>query len=885
MIRPVRPDGTIETGGVFVPIVRRRVVERIASAAMQRVVLLIAPAGYGKSVALRQYLDTRSEPTLRYDVLPENAGLLGFLRGMADALSDAAPDARATLAGAYEKNAASASPGTDLALWMHSHLKSYRGVIAIDDLHVAQVDREVTRFLTSLIDRTKGRVQWIIASRSTLGLPIGTWLAYGESDLAIDEHDLKFSVEEAKEAARVFRLGVRDDELFELLNLTEGWATAMTFALRSSTRSVDLRNIAAMTREMVYRYLAEQVYQTLNPEERAFIETGALLPEINVDVMISAGFDRASALLTDLRARVAFIHEDEGGKFRLHDLFRDFVVHQLELQGRDKLLATNATLARLLEDLGEDVEALRLYVQAQQQDEVLRLLAAHGSRLIQLGFADGVDVALNAPLGNGFAQQPIVLGLRGMIEAARGNALEAERLMSRAARDVADADLRRSLRLQLALLRSNQDEDSRDLLHEIIVDPGSPLPMRLEAQALLAMALMRVGEIDSACAVAEAVLEDAVDEINEASQATVYLRVGNALFQAGYTARGKELLSRAVDLGSGAGTWGVVSRANRSLSVIAILNEIDPAKGLLFAQKAVLAASRAGDTAEHVNGLIVMLGLETRRGNAERAIAVEKQIAELQNNDPSRMIFILSSQAHRKAWSGEYGDAARLFGGILDRQPYVQDRLTVRAFHALCLALADSSKLSGTAVADATAQIDQLVETGLVPGAAAVETALMLLVISEIVSGRLTNAGRMLKRDPLHAGELPAAMRAAAENLLHRAKTPSFDDPLAETLDVVRDRGYGGYARYVEAAVGIVDGQRHTEPAITLTPSELKILRQLAKGLTPKDIAAEMNRSVYTVQTHIQNLSEKLGTHGRAGAIAAARRLGFLEGVSGNGPT
>ena len=235
-------------------------------------------------------------------------------------------------------------------------------IIAIDDLHVAQGDREVARFLTSLIERTKGRVQWIIASRATSGLPIGTWLAYGESDLAIDEHDLKFSVEEAKEAARTFKLGVRDEEFVELLQLTDGWATAMTFAMRSSTRSVDLRNISSMTREMIYRYLAEQVYQTLSGEEQKFIETAALLPEIDLDVMVAAGFDRAAALIEDLRARVAFIHEYEPGRYRLHDLFRDFVRHQVKLRGSGVQRERFTTLGQILEEPGSVTQALRLYV-------------------------------------------------------------------------------------------------------------------------------------------------------------------------------------------------------------------------------------------------------------------------------------------------------------------------------------------------------------------------------------------------------------------------------------------------------------------------------------------------------------------------------------------
>jgi DNA-binding NarL/FixJ family response regulator len=55
------------------------------------------------------------------------------------------------------------------------------------------------------------------------------------------------------------------------------------------------------------------------------------------------------------------------------------------------------------------------------------------------------------------------------------------------------------------------------------------------------------------------------------------------------------------------------------------------------------------------------------------------------------------------------------------------------------------------------------------------------------------------------------------------------------------------------------------------------VLRDLAAGLTPKQIAAEMGRSVFTVQTHIQNVIDKFGCHGRAEAIAAARRSGLLS--------
>ncbi|HET9030549.1 MAG TPA: AAA family ATPase, partial [Candidatus Aquilonibacter sp.] len=468
MIRPVRADGSIETGGVFVPITRRRVIDRIASAALQRVVLIVAPAGYGKSVALRQYLDSTDAPHVRFDVLPDHAGLLGFLRGLSDAVGEIAPDARVTLPGAYEKNAASQSAGSDLALWMYSHLKSYRGIIAIDDLHIAQEDREVTRFLASLIDRSKGRIQWILASRSTLGLPIGTWLAYGDSDLAIDEHDLKFSAEEAREAARAFRLAVRDDELYELLNLTDGWATAMSFALRSSTRSVDLRNVSSMTREMIYRYLAEQVYETLSDEEQRFIETAALLPRVDLDVLLRAGFDRANALLETLRQRVAFIYEAEPGHYRLHDLFREFLRKQLELRGETAARTFIGAVGGALLALDRKPEALRFFVDAHDRDAIAQLLTSSGMAMINAGFADDVASALTLLTEFQGFDSSLRRALLGVIATSRGQYAEGEAQLDRAIETIDRTELQADLILRLALLRLNRGEDVRSLLELVL---------------------------------------------------------------------------------------------------------------------------------------------------------------------------------------------------------------------------------------------------------------------------------------------------------------------------------------------------------------------------------------------------------------------------------
>ncbi len=886
MIRPVRPDGTIETGGVFVPIPRRRVLDRIASAAMQRVVLIVAPAGYGKSVALRQYLDLVDGPRVRLDVLPDNAGLLGFLRGLSDALAEIAPDARATLAGAYEKNAASASPGADLALWMHSHLKSYRGVIAIDDLHVAQDDREVTRFLASLIDRTKGRVQWIIASRSTLGLPIGTWLAYGDSDLAIDEHDLKFSVEEARDAARAFRLAVRDEELYELLNLTDGWATAMTFALRSSTRSVELRNISSMTREMVYRYLAEQVYETLNDEERRFIEAAALLGDIDVDIMVSAGFDRSSAMLDNLRQRVAFIHEREPNQYRLHDLFREFALHQLNLRGKEVVLHYASSIARSLEEKGDWAGAIRLYTQARDSAALSRHLERQGLELVSRGHADDVERALAVLEESGHVSTPVFAMLRGTIAVARGRYAEGESLLRSSVGRLDDPLLRADAGIRLSLMLLNRGEDVSEILRGILADSRLDQGRRLEARATLAASYafaQRESEARSEITIVEREI-DALDD--QVSLARVAQRLGFAYMRLGDAVKATQSLKVAVEIATARGMWSLAARAYQLLSAIAILNENQSTLSLWNAQQAALAASRAGDYHDLQSSLLTILSIETRRGNAERAQQVERQLAELGSADSSRAHYITSSQAHRHAWNRRYADAHRLLGSVLGRQAYEADRILIHSVYALTLALDGQVRQSADAASAAIETIERMTE-GAAYGELLIEVSRLFVIAAEITNGRLTVATRLLKKPGRSDHDIARCMHTIVEDLLRVARSASYEpEEFAARLETVRDFGLGGYAKYFSLVRDQIESRHddRTETDVTLTPSELRILRALASGMSPKEIAADMGRSVYTIQTHIQNLIEKLGCHGRAEAIAAARRRGFLA-IGSNGST
>jgi len=59
---------------------------------------------------------------------------------------------------------------------------------------------------------------------------------------------------------------------------------------------------------------------------------------------------------------------------------------------------------------------------------------------------------------------------------------------------------------------------------------------------------------------------------------------------------------------------------------------------------------------------------------------------------------------------------------------------------------------------------------------------------------------------------------------------------------------------------------------ITLSPREHDLLRLMVDGLTAKEIAARLEISIHTADTHTRNLFSKLGVHSRAAAVARALR-------------
>ncbi len=848
-------------------------------AAQLRVTLIVAPAGYGKSISLRHFLDRLDEPHVRYDVRSDNAKLPGFVRGLADALSPIAPDARKTVASAHESAAKSSSPARDLALWMHAHLKAFSGVIAIDDLHVTEEDPNVTRFLSELIERTKGRVRWVLASRSYLDLPVGTWMAYQDMDLAIDEADLAFTPEEAREAARSAHIGVRDEELKDLLSLTDGWPTALSFALRSSTRSLDLRNVQATTRELVYRYLAEQVYRDLGADEREFLALAVLLPRIDIRTLQLAGYDDALGRIEELRNHGAFIVPDveQHGTYLCHELFRDFVRHQMSLDGLDAVRNANIRAGKALEAADDMPSALSLYAQARDSKGILRILERNGVALFEEARTDAISSALDALDAKSRGHAAMPLALQGLMEGSAGRYDQAISLLKRAAKRAEDPETRGTILLWAARAAINsRGQSPEQLLRDIENDGTISLDTRGEASAMLSVLYGRVEKREESIAAAQRALEAADHSDAPQVLARILQRTGMAAVMSDLHDEASARLSRCADLCMQYSLVTLAARTYGWLFIVAGMYGGAVTELEWYAQQEMTMSERSGDMLDLQSALEHALDVDLRRGNADRVATLEKRLSSARTSDASHVAFAAEARAWTHAWAGRFDEAYRLLTTAWTKFEFAPDKAMAGAVCAVAASVCGRTMASSELISE----VMEILRNAKLPNGASqlqLQAPRYFSVLAHAASGRLAVAKRLLRDRAPGEDAVVRALHEATTCAVEAIKAGSDTDGTAASLKKLSATGYGGYARLIQSAVAAVRARADDQPSTLLTPAEILVLRALATGLSPKEVAAESQRSVYTVQAHIQNAIEKLGCHGRHEAITMARRLGVVD--------
>nr|MDQ6944461.1 hypothetical protein [Candidatus Eremiobacteraeota bacterium] len=646
-------------------LLRARVNDRLVRAARFPVMLIVAPAGFGKSVALRDFIQTARIDAVRYDVARDDRTLMAFAHGLSVALRPVAETAAAAFPTMQQRLMGVVDPVPELSDWFSEHLKRTVCTIVVDDYHYAAVDPDTVRVLVNLIESTGDRIRWIIATRSDAGLPIASWIGYGRMDLPVGEDDLRFTADEALATADDAGASADPAEVEALRELTAGWPVALSIALRTRTHAADLRAAASGTREMVYRYLAEQVFAGLDRTQQRFLMRTSVFATF--DAAIAEAFGATPEFLEELRRSVAFLSTTTSTEYRYHDLFREFLERELRRTGATEWFDAHVAAGDVLQRRrGGDASALALYTKVGAIEPIVHTIERNGIALLERGEGETVAAALEV-IPADRAAAAAVIGVRAMLDANRGRFDVAESGFVAAIERASELDLRIALVHRYAIELVRQDRPCVDLLEPYARDETLPLALRVPILGTLATAYVRAARVDDAFTTIRRAL-DLLEPLGDEVRARLYQQAAFVYQFAPTHERVQTYASLAVELATAQGLYEVAARAYSVLYTIIHDEDDDPIATLAILDKLEESARKGASRQARVFGLIASYAVEVERGDADAMDRIERELDDRAVPASARAQGLLPARAMRYACEGDFRRAFDQMAGTAQTQ-------------------------------------------------------------------------------------------------------------------------------------------------------------------------------------------------------------------------
>ena len=863
---------------------REALFERLSATPPGGVVLVCGPAGSGKTVLLRSWVEAGGfgERVAWVGLEPGERDAQRFWLSLIDALAGAVDEEELV----ERVHPMPSFDGEAVLERLLPGLDSLEEpvVLVIDDLHELG-SAEALGWLELFLARMPAKLRLVLASREEPQLGLHR-LRLAGALTEIRGRDLRFSAEETRGLLEASGIELSDKGVALLQERTEGWVGGLRLAAISLGGHPDPERFVSEfsgSERTVAGYLVAEVLESQRPEVREVLLRTSILDRVSGALAdFLTGGSGSERILQELEEANAFVSSLDAARswFRYHHLFADFLRLELRLTDPASIEALNRKAALWYEEHGFPVEAIRHAQAAREWSYAARLLGESYIGLILDGRLATVHELLAAFPPEALTENPdLAIALAGarIFEGRFEDAASFVDLADRRSATMADEqrwpfNLRlANVRLWVARLRGDLSTALQAMESVEAALAAQPAGEAAWSTDLRATALFNLGITELwafRIANARSHLEEALALVRRAERP--YLEITCIAHLGMLAAFGEETIPNGVKLAEEAITsaetrgWGddpVIAPALAMGGIeLVYLGRFEEAERWLDRAERVLAPEVEGMTevvTQHAIGLLRFA--QGRLGEALAAFhATERLKARLSEDamtiDPRSVLL----QAHARM--GDRAAAHAVLAKLSDEdRGWAGMRVGEAAVH-----LAEDSPEQALKV---LAPVIEGAEDTVQLRTASIEALLFDAVAREEL-GDTRAAGQSLDR-ALDLAEpegivLPFAL-APIRELLERYPRHKTTHPalLSEILDV--RAGSPGPARGDAAPL-----------SEELSEAELRVVRYLPSNLTAPEIAAELFVSPNTVRTHLRHIYSKLDTHSRRGAVDRARELGLL---------
>jgi LuxR family transcriptional regulator, maltose regulon positive regulatory protein len=553
---------------------RQRLLDTLYEQLDHKLIIVVAPAGYGKTSLLIDFAHHTEWPFCWYSLDNLDREPQQFLAHLIASIALQFPNfgkrSQAILQNMVSGELNLDSMVSVIVNDIYENITEHF-VIVLDDYHLIDTSKPVAYFISRLIQDTDENCHIFLSSRTLISLPELPLMVARSLVGGVSFEDLAFNANEIQGLLlQNYHQTLSDSTAKELVRQSDGWITGLLLSSQMIRQGLaDRLSLGKASGIGLYDYLAEQVLDQQPPDIKDFILRTSLLDEFDAEFceeIIGTALsihENWNELIENLYHSNLFVLPigEERIWLRYHHLFREFLRSRILKDRPEEAEKILSRLADVYQQRGEWEHTYELYYRLGKTNDLIALVEKAGTLLISKGRLITLQEWLEALPADSLRNNPALLSLQGSVQMMRGEARRGLELINRAInmingesdRTLLAATLVRRATIYFSLGDYQQELEDADRALSLCEnnlgcgdhpETGWVIP---EALRLKGMALYRLGLFNSAIENLTTSIELYKKVGDEQSVATLWMELGIVHIATGNYLAAEQTYSMALD--------------------------------------------------------------------------------------------------------------------------------------------------------------------------------------------------------------------------------------------------------------------------------------------------------------------------------------------------
>src|SRR5512147_855568 len=422
-------------------ITRTRLIDAIYEQLEKRLLLIVAPAGYGKTSLLVDLAQQSELPVswLSLDALDQEPQR--FLRYLIAAINERFPKFGRDSLAALESMASIEQDQERLLITITNEINAQINehfILILDDYHLVSNVPFINHVISRFLQLTGEHVHLILSTRNLPNLPDAPLMIARNQVGGLSFEELSFCPEEIQQLFQQNNGILLSREAAQtLVEETEGWIAAIHLT-NGNPGTLPQMHPLESTREL-FDFFSKEVLLRQPEQVRRFMLMTSVFDAFDVSLcervleslMEGQRFDWSVLFETVRTGNLFSIPLDNDGRWmRYHHLFQHFLRSQLQYEQPVLAWHIEQNLARAYEEQESWEEALEVYARLDDHENLVRLLLQTGMSFIHAGRILTLSNWLGKLPSEDVYSHPALVSLLGTIDITRGETRQALELFN-----------------------------------------------------------------------------------------------------------------------------------------------------------------------------------------------------------------------------------------------------------------------------------------------------------------------------------------------------------------------------------------------------------------------------------------------------------------------